>query len=273
MKIIGVGDNVTDCYVHEGNYYPGGCAVNVAVGGKRYGFDEAAYIGVFGDDGNAKHIKWALEQEGVSYARARTMYGYSGKPGVRLDEQGDRIFLRGPRESVQRIVSLQLIEEDLAYIKDFDICHSSVYSSIEHELPKLKTVIDVSYDFSERMDEAYLKLVCPHVKFAFFSCSTLSEEEIQSLFDRCHGLGVSYVCGTLGGNGSILSDGTRTVRQGIVPAQVVDTMGAGDNFIAGFLTAHYQGRPLEEAMAYGAACAAKSCTQRGAFGYPHKIDD
>ena len=32
MKLIAVGDNVTDCYLDEGIYYPGGNAVkNIAV--------------------------------------------------------------------------------------------------------------------------------------------------------------------------------------------------------------------------------------------------
>ena len=31
MKLIAVGDNVTDCYMDEGVYFPGGNAVNVAV--------------------------------------------------------------------------------------------------------------------------------------------------------------------------------------------------------------------------------------------------
>ena len=35
MKLIAVGDNVTDCYLDEGIYYPGGNAVNVAVDCKK----------------------------------------------------------------------------------------------------------------------------------------------------------------------------------------------------------------------------------------------
>ncbi|WP_321008532.1 hypothetical protein [Hungatella effluvii] len=31
MKLIAIGDNVTDCYMDEGVYFPGGNAVNVAV--------------------------------------------------------------------------------------------------------------------------------------------------------------------------------------------------------------------------------------------------
>ena len=50
MKLIAVGDNVTDCYLDEGIYYPGGNAVNVAVDCKRDGAEKVNYIGVFGND-------------------------------------------------------------------------------------------------------------------------------------------------------------------------------------------------------------------------------
>ena len=46
MKLIAVGDNVTDCYLDEGIYYPGGNAVNVAVDCKRDGAEKVNYIGV-----------------------------------------------------------------------------------------------------------------------------------------------------------------------------------------------------------------------------------
>lgn len=35
MKLIAIGDNVTDCYIDEGVYFPGGNAVNVAVNCKK----------------------------------------------------------------------------------------------------------------------------------------------------------------------------------------------------------------------------------------------
>lgn len=53
MKLIAVGDNVTDCYLVEGIYYPGGNAVNVAVDCKRDGAEKVNYIGVFGNDDRA----------------------------------------------------------------------------------------------------------------------------------------------------------------------------------------------------------------------------
>lgn len=94
-KMIAVGDNVVDCYLDEGVYYPGGNAVNVAVNCRRDGIDDVAYIGMFGNDEKAEHLKWALAQEHVSFERSRTMYAPSGSPGVRLVD-GDRQFVGGP---------------------------------------------------------------------------------------------------------------------------------------------------------------------------------
>ena len=48
MKLIAVGDNVTDCYMDEGVYFPGGNAVNVAVNCRKNGAERVEYIGIFG---------------------------------------------------------------------------------------------------------------------------------------------------------------------------------------------------------------------------------
>lgn len=45
------------------------------------------------------------------------------------------------------------------------------------------------------------------------------------------------VCMTRGGQGAILSAGDRIYHQPIVETDIIDTLGAGDSFIAGFLTA------------------------------------
>lgn len=271
MKMIAVGDNVTDCYLDQGLYYPGGNAVNVAVNCKRDGFDEAAYIGIFGDDENAAHLRWALEQEQVSTSRCRTMYAISGRPKVQLDENGDRHFVAGAKDTAQHIVRLRLTPDDLAYIKGFDICHTSCFSGIEPELEKLKGSCRVSFDFSEMRDDNYLKTVCPHIRFAFFSCSDKPENEIYELMERCHTLGTELVCVTRGKQGALLSQNGSRYSQGICKTEVVDTMGAGDSFIAGFLTGLTRGEPVQGALELAAECAAKTCTFYGGFGYPHSF--
>lgn len=271
MRLIAVGDNVVDCYLDEGLYYPGGNAVNVAVGCKRSGGD-AAYLGVFGNDEEAKHIKWALTQEHVPHTYSRVVEAFSGHPGVSLTPDGDRVFVGGPKDTAQHIVRLRLTPKDLEYVATFDICHTSCYSSIEYELPFLQKVCDLSFDFSsDHTDEEYLALVCPYIRFAFFSGSNLIQNQMDALISKVHSYGVEVIGITRGSDGATFSQqqGNQIKRfhQGIKSANVIDTMGAGDSFIAGFLTHYFDHAHMETALDFAASRAAKTCEEKGGFGY------
>lgn len=268
MKIIAIGDNVVDCYLDQGIFYPGGNAVNVAVGCKRYGADRAAYMGVFGNDSEAEHLKWALKQEQVSIDHSRQVYAISGHPRVKLMPDGDRVFVGGPKNTAQHIVRIRLTPEDIDYIKEFDVCHTSCYSSLEPELPKLSEICSVSFDFStDYQNQDYLRQVCPHIRFAFLSGSHLSEKEIDQIIVRIHDLGPEIIGITLGNKGALFSKSGVRYHQPIREVEVVDTMGAGDSFIAGFLTKYNQNVSIAEALEFAADCAAKTCTFYGSFGY------
>ncbi len=271
-RMIAVGDNVVDCYLDDRVYYPGGNSVNVAVNCKRDGIEEVAYMGIFGSDKKAEHIKWALAREGVHFERSRTILAGSGSPGVRLVD-GDRKFVGGPRDTAQHIARIRLTDDDLEYIASYGLCHTSCFSSIEFELPKMKEAVQVSFDFSERTEDEYLQRVCPYLSYAFFSGSALTEGEIASLMDRCHELGTPVVGVTLGSRGSVFSDNGKRYTQGIKRVEAIDTMGAGDSFIAGFLTRRILGDEIALALDYAATVAANSCRIHGSFGYPHPLED
>lgn len=61
MKVLGIGDNVVDKYVHQRTMYPGGNALNFSVFAKGEGAD-AAFLGVFGDDDEARLVENTLQQ-------------------------------------------------------------------------------------------------------------------------------------------------------------------------------------------------------------------
>lgn len=266
-RMIAIGDNVVDCYLDDNVYYPGGNAVNVAVGCRRHGFDEVSYIGVFGDDKEALHIQWALAKEDVSYEYSRFVHAISGHPGVKLNEKGDRVFVGGPRNTAQHILAIRLTAQELEWLQTFDVCHTSCYSNLENELPKIRERCDVSFDFSNRHDPQYLAQVCPYVRFAFFSGSDLSSSQVNALIASAVSYGAEVVGVTLGSKGALFSIRKKLYEQGIKKTDVIDTMGAGDSFISGFLCAYYQEQSPEKCLDFAASCAADTCGFHGGFGY------
>lgn len=78
------------------------------------------------------------------------------------------------------------------------------------------------------------------------------------------GLGLAVL--TLGpGGGIALTPEGDHVRAPGFPTQVVDTVGAGDTFMAGFLDGHVRhGQDLESSLRRGAAAAAIVCSRQGA---------
>lgn len=70
----------------------------------------------------------------------------------------------------------------------------------------------------------------------------------------------------LGARGAMTRLGGSVVGRAPLPVTPVDTTGAGDSFDAGFLHAWLGGRPLEDALALGAACGALSTLGLGGTG-------
>lgn len=271
MNLIAIGDNVVDCYLDQQKYYPGGNCVNVAVNAKRNGAEKVAYIGIFGNDDKANHIKYALAEELIDFKHSRTAIGISGQPQVTLTEEGDRAFVGGAKNTVQHKFALQLIAEDLAYIQEFDICHVSCYSSMENELDKLSNVIDISFDFSNRTDLSYINSIAEHIKYAFFSVAELSEEELAIFLEETKKLNFEVLVLTRGSLPALFIKNGVTVVQKLKPIQVLDTMGAGDSLIASFLVHYTNGMELEVAIEKATKSAETTCGFYGGFGYPKEL--
>ncbi|WP_226528999.1 PfkB family carbohydrate kinase [Metabacillus niabensis] len=271
MKLITIGDNVVDCYLDQNNYYPGGNCVNVAVNAKRNGACEVSYIGIFGNDEPADHIKYVLRQEGIDYRFSRDVSGITGQPQVTLTEDHDRVFVGGPKNTVQHRFKIQLVQEELDYIKTFDLSHVSCYSSMESELPKLSQVSKISYDFSNRKDLSYIESIAPYISYAFFSAAELSEEEIKRFIKNVSTFQFEIIGLTRGGRPAIFIKNGEIYEQKLKEINVVDTMGAGDSLIAGFLTSYISGDDIKVAIAKGTSSAEKTCQEYGGFGYPKEI--
>ncbi|MGW4469417.1 PfkB family carbohydrate kinase [Nonomuraea sp. NPDC004354] len=284
MRVLGFGDNIVDRFVDRGIDYPGGNSVNVAVYAGRLGV-EAAYLGVFGDDDLGGFLRESIAAQGVAVDHCVVRQGETGVSTLRVDD-GDRVFLGWNGGGVTVREPLVLDGELLDHASSFDLVHSSVYSRSESELPKLDTL--VSFDLSSEEDyraPAYLDRVCPHADLVLLSCSHLDEGATRALLADAVRRGAGLALATRGVAGAIAHDGRVTVAAPARPVAqdaVVDTMGCGDAFLAGFAVSLLRAgwsagrrpseRMIERALHDGADSAYRQCFVEGAFGHGRPVE-
>lgn len=261
MKLAGVGDNVVDRYRDLGTMFPGGQALNVAVYARRFGL-ESAYLGAIGDDVAGRQVLGAMRAEDLDISRVRIVPGPNASAEVAL-VGGNREFTGGDAG----VSKFRLDADDLAYLSSFDIIHSSESSYLEDQQGLLAGVAPLSFDFSVRRDPAYIEPLLSHVTVAEFSLSDLDDDAAEAWLERIHGLGPRLILATRGAAGALLFDGNRFWRQPAVPTEVIDTLGAGDAFIARVLVGIVRDEPFELSLAEAAVAAASTCGAYGAFGY------
>jgi fructoselysine 6-kinase len=267
VRVLGIGDNTVDIYVDQGVQFPGGNAVNVAVLMKRLGA-EAAYLGCVGTDFLGGLIRDALMEEGVDLSKLRIVEGPNSWSRIR--HIGNDRFFDGSRPSLRD--DYRLGQADFDYIASFDLAHSSIYSRLEDDLPRIGAAAPIlSFDYSSGPDAAYIKRTAPAIDIAFFSAPQRSSADCLELAREVASHGPSLVVVTRGANGVLAFDGNNFLEQSIVDTELVDTLGAGDGFIAGFLTSHLASAPLAQCLLSGAQYAARVCAHRGAFGHETPI--
>lgn len=92
-------------------------------------------------------------------------------------------------------------------------------------------------------------------------CGTTDAHEINKFY---LGLGAKMVVTKVGPKGALFSDGSKEfMTPGFIIDKVVDTVGAGDGFACGVITALMEGKPVEKAVERGCAIGAIQCTFAG----------
>lgn len=280
-RIVGIGIAVVDIYRHHKRMYPGGNEYNVAYHAKLQGAD-AAFMGVFADDKAGEILEQTLNNAGIDTSHSHHEKGSSGYAIVDLVE-GDRVFACWNRQGVTDLYPFTFTEEEIEYIKTFDIASLSKNSRVTYE--KFERLADagvvMSYDFNDNFTEEDIERISPCVRIGFFSSSHLEEEEIKRLLKRCVERGCGLAVGTRGEKASIAYDGKDYYYHDIVRVKAKDTMGAGDSFISAFLT-NYLSAEADEPFAAedkitdllrrAAEYAAGVVVKDGALGIGYDVD-
>lgn len=255
--------------------HTGGCAVNTAIDLSKLGL-KSAVIGKVGEDGFGGFLKAELSGQKVDISGIKTDKNCSTSASlVLVNSSGERSFLHCLGSNGE------MCGEDV----DFTVIENSriLFVAGALLLPKLDgrptaeilekarkkgiyTALDTAWDSSGRWMTAikpclpWLDLFIPSLEEAIMLTGRTEPEEMADLFIA---EGVKTVVIKLGKDGCFIKDHKGEVHT--VPAftgiTVVDTNGAGDSFVAGFLAGILQGWDLYQcgrfANAVGAHCVMK----------------
>ena len=247
IKIACAGDNCVDYYDNTGESFPGGNPVNVSVYVRRLG-GQSAYLGAVGTDDFGKQMCAALQEKGVDVSHVQILPGKTAFSHVERIN-GERVF-GDYDEGV--MADFRFRQADFDFLKGYNLLVTGLWGHTESQLADVRAMgIPVAFDGAERpLDEAG-RIALPHVNVAFFSDDASDEESLKARILEVAALGPQIVVATRGGKGSLAYDGESFYPGQIVPCSVVDTMGAGDSFIAGFLMAWLKKESIPACMRAG----------------------
>lgn len=259
----------------------GGAESNVAIGASRLGAT-VAWVGRVGDDLLGRRVVREIRAEGVQVhaavdasaptglllkevqsGRSRVRYYRAGSAGSRI-EAADLPTRAIGEATVLHLTgitpSLSPSAEDavMAAIEAAEYAGTAIAFDVNHRgtLPRHRDAADMYRDIARRAtivfageDEA--RLLVP------------GAADLEGLLVGIESLGPSEVIIKEGARGSeAIIDGER-LSQPATPATVIDTVGAGDAFVAGYLADRVLGRPASERLLTAARCGAAVCSHPG----------
>lgn len=260
--LVAIGDNCLDVYLEQERVAVGGSALNVAAQWRASG-RAARYLGAVGTDAAAHLVRAGVRAAGLSDAGIDELPGATGVTFIRLVDR-EREFATedlgvGP---LWNPPGIEAATEGAGW------CHvtgTAPGAAIPSRLAAAGR--RVSVDLLGRPSGDQGDLV--GVEIAFTSCDG-PREEATALARRLLAAGAGIAVVMRGAEGSLaLRDGEcfETTAQDIEP---VDTCGAGDSFIAAFVTAHIDGAPIPDALAAGTRAATRTCLHLG--GFPQRTE-
>lgn len=242
-----------------------------ACGAARLGL-RVAFIGVCGDDVFGRFMLAAMSKRGVDVShvivRADGQTGFS----VILNQELDRAILTYPG-LIAELQASDISDELLRQSRHLHVASYFLQPKLQPDLPSLfkrarslglTTSLDTNYDPSEQwlgFDEllSVTNVFLPNEKEAV---SLTEESNVDLAADRL-GSKVEALGIKLGAEGALgVRDGT-SVRVASIHVKVMDTVGAGDSFDAGFIYAYLNNWQIEKSLRLACVCGALSTQHAG----------
>lgn len=237
-----IGRNNVDVYLKYNMVYPGGNCSNVAAHFAKFGYG-AALVTVVGQDVLGRLQLKSLEKLGVDVSGSRMEKGQTAWCFI-LHEKENRKFVKSDL-SIFRTYPLMRADVEHVREKKYDSIYTSVCiesAFAEGVFESLKEYgLPICCDFADGWQEEELYEACGFIQYPYLSCEKCSLEETMNVLKGCVEHGAALALGTRGMEGSVVYDGRAFYHQKAYPISAVDTLGAGDSFLARFSMCYFEG--------------------------------
>lgn len=255
-RLAAVGFCCADVYEKLNVFYPTGNGVDWGVHLSRMGVP-VSVVSVVGTDSYGEKMKAALAAEHIDTSHLRTEEGDTCKMMMDLKNGTDRVHL----EEIEGVMAdYALTQEEFDFVAGHTMLHTDLFGKVLEYLPAWKKAgVKIVMDFSVFSEdpEYHCEEIFPYVDYVFLSYDGKKDEHIKEWVKKIHTYGPELVTATMGELGSICYDGRTLYEYGIVPADVVNTVGAGDSYIAGFTYGILNNWPVLKCMEHGASISSK----------------
>jgi len=243
-----------------------------ACGAARLGLN-VAFVGKVGKDQFGQFMRDSLSERGVDTTGILTDPATPTGLSVILSKGSDRAILTYPGT----MPALKFAEIDqglLAHARHLHLASFFIQDALRPDVPRLFALarqlgltvsLDTNYDPLETWDggllEAlrYTNLFLPNeTESRRIARKEILLEAVDWLASR-----VEVVAVKCGERGAQLRSGAHKFSSPSIPVQVVDTVGAGDSFDAGFVCGYLSGWDLERCLRLGVVCGALSTRAAG----------
>ncbi len=261
--------------VAGGTLTVGGSAGIMACAAARLGL-RTAFVSITGDDAAGRFMREELARRGVDVSGVGVRADLATGITVALTRDDDRAIVTFPGGMDQ--LTADMVDGDL--VRAARHVHVSSFYLQPRLAPGLRglfeaahtagagTSLDLNWDPAEQWDGG-LADVLPAVDVLFANAAEAAA--VSGARDPAVAATVLSARGPLpviklGAAGALTHDGCRLVRVSAPAVTVVDTVGAGDTFDAGFLCGRLLGWEVSRCLALGVACGSLSVGGAGGGG-------
>lgn len=252
MRVAEIGDNCIDLYERLNRKYPTGNVVDTGVNLKKLGID-VSIISTTGSDENGKWMIDSLKKEGLDVSHLKVA---EGQTAITYMDMIDNDRVHG--DYVEGVLADMVFDdEDIEFAAGHDLVHTALWGMAEDAIEKIaKKGTPVAFDYADRLDHELVEKTLPYVTYGFYSYHNGRDEFIENFLKDKVNRGMKIAVATFGEEGSLAYDKDGFHVGKIKEAkQVVNTVGAGDSFIAGFIYGILNNYSIEACLQKGAEVA------------------